>query len=302
MVDCIRKSDRIALAKMITMAESDLPVDRDRAAGVIRKLAQSRKALRIAITGAPGVGKSTFIDALGEYLIALGHKIAVLATDPSSIKTGGSILGDKTRMIHLSKNKNAFIRPSPNSGLLGGLNDASYEASLLCEAAGFDIIFVETIGVGQAETEAEYLCDIFVVLLQPSAGDQLQGMKRGIMEVADLLVVNKWDGNQKVNAESTKSAFQFVFENNRVLLCSALEKKGLAAIWERIEEIRKLIDLEELRKEREIFWFRKMASADLFQKLMTRIEGRLEEFQERILKGELHYTEAISFIQNLEDR
>lgn len=201
----ILAGDRLTLSKAITVIESTHPDHRTLARNLIQRcMPHTGNALRIGITGAPGVGKSTFIDALGMALVEAGKRIAVLAIDPSSQKTSGSILGDKTRMQNLSQHKNAYIRPSPNSGSLGGIASRTREAMLLCEAAGFDIIFVETVGVGQAEFSVHQMVDMLLLLMITGAGDDLQGIKRGIMEMTDLIVINKADGDNVPAAKQLK--------------------------------------------------------------------------------------------------
>ena len=191
----IQNGKRAALSRALTMVESKLPQHRALAEILVKKaLPLSGNSIRIGITGVPGVGKSTFIETFGEYLTSLGKKVAVLAVDPSSTKSKGSILGDKTRMNKLSLNANAFIRPSPSAGSLGGVAAKTRESILLCEAAGFDVIIIETVGVGQSETTVKSMVDFFILLMLAGAGDELQGIKRGIMEMADLLLINKADG------------------------------------------------------------------------------------------------------------
>ena len=196
---------RRAMAKSITLLESTLPADRLQADELLTGLLpHSGKSFRLGISGVPGVGKSTFIEALGLFLIAQGHRVAVLAIDPSSTVSGGSILGDKTRMEHLSVHDKAFIRPSPSSGTLGGVAEKTREAMLVCEAAGYDVILVETVGVGQSEYQVAGMVDFFMVLMLPNAGDELQGIKKGIIELADALVINKADGESLNHAGLTQ--------------------------------------------------------------------------------------------------
>jgi len=206
-------------------------------------LPHSGNSIRIGISGVPGVGKSTFIESFGLNLIAEGKKVAVLAVDPSSERTGGSILGDKTRMNNLSVNPDAFIRPSPTSGVLGGVNRLTRESILVCEAAGFDTILVETVGVGQSETVVESMVDFFLMLMLPGAGDDLQGIKRGVMEVADLLVINKADGNNENTATSARNDYTHALNlltpdtaawQPKVLTCSAMLNRGLDKVWQQI--------------------------------------------------------------------
>ena len=244
----LKKGQRRALAKAITLVESKLDRDRIRAQEILNELLpDTGKSLRIGISGVPGVGKSTFIEAFGRHLIAQGKKVAVLAVDPSSPLRGGSILGDKTRMEKLAREDNAFIRPSPSEGALGGVALRTRETMLLCEAAGYDVILVETVGVGQSEYEVASMVDFFLVLMLPNAGDDLQGIKRGIMELADALVINKSDGLNQSLAEQTKSHYTNAFHllkhdgfwKPQILTCSALENNGIEAVWEMLLEYEK---------------------------------------------------------------
>lgn len=229
------------LSSAITLVESNLPKHQDIAKQIIEKcLPYSGNSIRVGITGVPGVGKSTFIEALGSYLINKGHKLAVLAIDPSSEQSGGSILGDKTRMEHLSAEKNAFIRPSPSSGSLGGVARKTRESIILCEAAGFDTIFIETVGVGQSETKVHSMVDFFLLLMLAGAGDELQGIKRGIMEMADTIIINKADGNNFNKAQLAKKEYEnalHMFPPTRsawipnVLLTSAVNGTGIEDVW-----------------------------------------------------------------------
>ena len=204
----IGAGDRRALARAITLVESTRADHRAQALGLLGALALSgRQALRIGLSGTPGVGKSTFLESFGLMLTGLGLRVAVLAVDPSSVLSGGSILGDKTRMERLSRDPNAYIRPSPSQTHLGGVARRTREAVALCEGAGFDVVLIETVGVGQSETMVAELCDIFVLLMAPAGGDELQGVKRGIMEMADLILVNKADGDLKAAAQRTCSDY-----------------------------------------------------------------------------------------------
>src|SRR6185369_13428148 len=236
-LDLLKQGNRRALAKAITLIESKLDRDRQQAQQVLEALLpHTGNSIRVGITGIPGVGKSTFIETFGLYLLSLGKKVAVLAVDPSSPIAGGSILGDKTRMEELSRRDNAFIRPSPSEGTLGGVAQHTRETMLLCEAAGYDVILVETVGVGQSEYEVAGMVDFFMVLMLPNAGDELQGIKRGIMELADALVINKADGEYTAQAARTRHHYQNAlnmfshtgFWLPRVLMCSALEHRGIA--------------------------------------------------------------------------
>tara|TARA_B110000977_G_C10961329_1_gene448679 strand:- start:77 stop:1033 length:957 start_codon:yes stop_codon:yes gene_type:complete len=244
-LDLLRQGNRRALAKAITIVESTLESDRVKSQEILESiLAESGNSIRLGISGVPGVGKSTFIEALGLYLIALGKKVAVLAVDPSSPMAGGSILGDKTRMEELSRADSAYIRPSPSSGALGGVAQKTRESMLLCEAAGYDIILVETVGVGQSEFEVAGMVDFFLVLMVPNAGDELQGIKKGIMELVDGLVINKADGESINLAKQTmshyKNAFHLLknsgFWSPKVLSCSALEETSLDTVWAMVAE------------------------------------------------------------------
>ena len=242
----ILAGDRTILSRAITMIESSNPEHIGMAQDIIEGcLPHSGNSLRIGITGVPGVGKSTFIEAFGKMLTGMGHKVAVLAIDPSSERSKGSILGDKTRMEQLSVDPNAFIRPSPSGSTLGGVARKTRETIVLCEAAGFDIILVETVGVGQSETAVKSMVDFFLLLMLAGAGDELQGIKRGIMEMADCLVINKADGDNKSRAVSAQSQYRAALklfpktENHwsvPVEVCSALEGVAIDRVWEIIRE------------------------------------------------------------------
>jgi LAO/AO transport system kinase len=245
-IDGILKGDRTVLSRAITLIESNLPEHSEKAQQIIEKcLPKTGKSIRIGITGVPGAGKSTFIESIGNYLISKEHTLAVLAIDPSSEKSKGSILGDKTRMETLATNPNAFIRPSPSAGSLGGVARKTRESILLCEAAGFDVIFVETVGVGQSEVAVHSMVDFFLLLMLAGAGDELQGIKRGIMEMADMIAITKADGTNigktnKAQAEFSSALHLFPAPesgwNPCVLTCSALKKTGIEEIWDKILE------------------------------------------------------------------
>jgi LAO/AO transport system kinase len=242
----VRAGDRRSLARAITLVESTRHDHRDEAAALLDELLPATgSAARVGISGAPGAGKSTFIEALGLHLVDAGHQVAVLAVDPSSTRAGGSILGDKTRMAQLSRSPGAFIRPSPSKGTLGGVARRTREALLVCEAAGFDVVLVETVGVGQSEVAVAGMVDVFLLLLAPGAGDELQGVKRGIVELADLVAVNKADGALADLARHTAADYGHALHllrprtdgwSARVLSCSALEGTGIADVWAAIDE------------------------------------------------------------------
>ena len=250
LVDGVLAEQRRPLAKTITLIESQRPDHKQRARSVLEGLLpHTGHSMRVGISGVPGVGKSTFIEALGLHLIGLGHKVAVLAVDPSSSVTGGSILGDKTRMELLSQRTEAYIRPSPSAGSLGGVAEKTREAMLVCEAAGFDVIIIETVGVGQSEIAVAGMTDIFCLLQLPNAGDDLQAIKKGIMEIADLIVINKADINPQaanVARSQIKSALGMLRHASPnwtppVLMLSALQKQGIAEFWNTITDYRSIM-------------------------------------------------------------
>jgi LAO/AO transport system kinase len=249
--EAVRRGERRALAKAITLLESTRADHRARADALLNALLpHTGEALRLGISGVPGVGKSTFIEALGVYLIAQGHRVAVLAVDPSSSVSGGSILGDKTRMERLSVHDAAYIRPSPASGTLGGVAEKTREAMLVCEAAGYDVVIVETVGVGQSETAVAGMTDLFVLLQLPNAGDDLQAIKKGVMEVADLVAINKADLDRaaatRAQAQITSALRVFGLHGNpahagsqpQVLQLSALHAEGIEAFWAAVRKFR----------------------------------------------------------------
>ncbi len=262
----IRSGNRTILSQAITLVESSLTEHYDKAQSIIERcLPFSGKSLRIGITGVPGAGKSTFIETFGLYLAGQGRKIAVLTIDPSSQQTKGSILGDKTRMEQLGNHPSAFIRPSPSSGSLGGVARKTRETIILCESAGFDTILVETVGVGQSETEVHSMVDFFLLLMLAGAGDEIQGIKRGIMEMADLVAITKADGQNLLTAEGAKVLYQNAIHlfppspsgwKPRVVTCSAKKNTGITELWEIIMEYisfaRKTGYFEELRKQQAI--------------------------------------------------
>ena len=267
-VEGVISQDRSILARAITLVESIHVDHRVLADSVLTKLlSYAGRARRVGITGVPGVGKSTFIETLGKQLTSTGARVAVLAVDPTSSRTGGSILGDKTRMQELARDPSAFIRPSPTSGTLGGVARATRESMILCEAAGYDIILVETVGVGQSETTVAEMVDFFLALMLPGAGDELQGIKKGLLEIADMIVVNKADGSTKNAAERAASEYRRALHILKPVsltwmppahTCSAISGNGLADIWKDIENHRELLktsgEFDEKRKQQRVRW------------------------------------------------
>lgn len=298
----ILAGSRRALAKAITLVESSNPAHRAQAETLLDALLpHTGRSIRVGISGVPGVGKSTFIEAFGLHLAGRGHRLAVLAVDPSSPIAGGSILGDKTRMERLSREERAFIRPSPSGGAAGGVAYRTRESLLLCEAAGHDVILVETVGVGQSEYEVAGMVDFFLVLMLPNAGDELQGIKRGIMELADALVINKSDGEGVAAANRTRQHYQNAmnllshggFWLPRVLCCSALEHRGIAEVWEMVlawrEEANRLGALESRRARQNANWLRRLISEGLEARFRAdpRVRGELPALEQQVLRGEL---------------
>jgi LAO/AO transport system kinase len=289
--------DRRSLAKAITLVESTRPDHHEEAQALLeRLLPRTGKAVRVGITGVPGVGKSTFIEAFGMHLVNLAHHVAVLAVDPSSSLSGGSILGDKTRMPRLSASERTFIRPSPSRGSLGGVASHTREAMLLCEAAGYDVILVETVGVGQSEYVVASMVDFFLVLMLPGAGDELQGIKRGILELADALAINKADGDNVARADRAKAEYQAAFHlmrsggswNPPVVTVSAAEGRGMDAVWSMIGDHRlQLTETGELRKKRLAQlhrWFWSLLEEGLKARFLSRsdIAGAIDEAERAI--------------------
>ena len=258
LAEAVRRGDRRALARAITLIESTRRDHRAQADALLEALLpHTGNSVRVGISGVPGVGKSTFIEAFGLHVIGRGHKVAVLAIDPTSQRTGGSILGDKTRMVDLSREANAFIRPSPAGSTLGGVARRTREAMLICEAAGFDVIVVETVGVGQSETAVADMVDLFMLLLLPAGGDELQGIKKGIVELADLVVVNKADGDLAATARHTVADYRHALMLLRhgdwrvpVLSCSAVNKAGIDAVWTTIGEHKAVMEASGARASR----------------------------------------------------
>jgi LAO/AO transport system kinase len=244
-LSALRSGNRRALAKAITLVESQLSSHREAAQSLLEAaLPYTGNSIRVGVSGVPGVGKSTFIEAFGQLLLKQGKRLAVLAVDPSSPVAGGSIMGDKTRMERLSREENAFIRPSPSAGALGGVAQKTRESMLLCEAAGYDVILVETVGVGQSEYQVAAMVDFFMLLMLPGGGDELQGIKKGIVELAHALVINKADGDAARMAQQAQTQYQSALSllrsdahwEPRVLRCSALKRSGLEEVWETVNE------------------------------------------------------------------
>ena len=300
-VDGVLNCDRALLAQAITLIESLNDDHRATADTVLNELLiQKQDSIRIGITGVPGVGKSTFIESFGKQLTSLDHKVAVLAVDPTSSRTGGSILGDKTRMQELSRDKNAFIRPSPTSGTLGGVTRVTRETIVLCEAAGFDVILVETVGVGQSEIMVSQMVDFFLALMLPGAGDELQGIKKGILEIADMIAVNKADGEMKNAANRAVMEYQHALDilnpksanwKPRSLSCSAFTGDGLAAIWETICDYKRLLkdagEWQEKRKSQQVEWM----WAIIRERILSKIETN-EKVQSLVPQLELQVAES----------
>jgi LAO/AO transport system kinase len=298
----VQEGKRRHLAKAITLVESNREADQQTAQELISKVRSAKETIRVGISGVPGVGKSTFIEALGNLLIEEGLKVAVLAVDPSSPATGGSILGDKTRMETLSSKEEAFIRPSPTSGTLGGVAKRTRESMMLCEAAGYDVILVETVGVGQSEFEVASMVDCFLVLMLPGAGDSLQGIKRGIMEIIDILVINKADGDQEKMAKNAVIEYQNAFHlltpkydgiGVEFLTVSSIKKKRIDEAWEKIQGFISALKekgiFEAQRKEQELNWFKRLVEDEVLRRLWgsETNKEKAAELVEQIKKGEI---------------
>jgi LAO/AO transport system kinase len=303
---------RSYIARAITLVESTRPDHRQLAQEVLSELLpHTGKAIRVGITGVPGVGKSTFIDAFGTMLTGLGHRVAVLAVDPSSSRTGGSILGDKTRMQHLATDPAAFVRPSPASGTLGGLARATRESMLIMEAAGYDVVLVETVGVGQSEIAVASMVDTFALLALARTGDQLQGIKKGVLELADVIAVNKADGPHEKEARAAArelaSALRLLQDpgaawRTPVLTCSALENTGLDEVWERIEQHRAMLEttgeLDRRRRDQQVGWTWNLVHDQLLAQLHGDPEVRaiVPGLEQRVRDGSVTATTAAAEI------
>ncbi len=314
-IDGVRQQDRLILARTITLIESSLPAHQEMAKTVLdRLLPLTGKGYRLGITGVPGAGKSTFIESFGTMLTEHGHNVAVLAIDPSSTRSGGSILGDKTRMEKLAINDRAFIRPSPSRGTLGGVARKTRESMLVCEAAGFDVVIIETVGVGQSETTVASMVDFFLVLMIAGAGDELQGIKKGVLEVADAIVINKADGDNILRAEMAQkdyqAALQMLMPSNPhwlppVLTCSSLARTGLETIWNTIEEHRKALDsfgeIASRRRDQSLDWLTFLLEEGLHQWFYTspQIQNTLPVLHQEVAAGRLSPTAAADALLSL---
>ena len=297
----VRRREPAALGRAVSLIESTAPADRVRAGELLTQLgAAARPSVLVGISGVPGVGKSTFIDGMGSRLLTQGHKVAVLAVDPSSTVSGGSILGDKTRMQKLAGDPRAFVRPSPTAGTLGGVAPRTPETIALCEAAGFDVIIVETVGVGQSETSVADLADVFLVLMLPGGGDELQGIKRGLMERADVIAVNKADGSNAERAQSTARDYRTAMHLMRgrdaagpppVLTCSAMDGTGLDEVWSALLERRLgLVEsgvLAARRREQRVRWMWALVEQRVRSALETHegVHGLLAETTRSVAEG-----------------
>ncbi|MBT3611730.1 MAG: methylmalonyl Co-A mutase-associated GTPase MeaB [Flavobacteriales bacterium] len=301
----IIEGNRTALGQGITLLESTLPEHEQKSQELLKLcLPQSGESIRVGVTGVPGVGKSTFIEAFGKLITGQGKKIAVLAIDPTSERTHGSILGDKSRMHELAADENAFIRPSPSSGVLGGVANKTRESIILCEAAGFDIILIETVGVGQSETTVSNLVDFFLLLMLAGAGDELQGIKRGIMELADALIITKSDGDNSIKAKNSameyKRALHFFPEKKngwipQVSTCSALDKTGLDTIWKLIEKHNNQMQANSYfidnRNKQNNYWLHHIIKHELGNKKYQQLiaDNSLTDLEQNLEKGSSIY-------------
>jgi len=308
----VRSGERALLARAITLIESKRPDHQTAARQLVQDLLpRTGHAVRVGITGIPGVGKSTTIDALGLHLVEQGRKVAVLAVDPSSRRTGGSILADKTRMPRLAAHEHAFIRPSPTSGSLGGVAAKTRETMLICEAAGFDVILVETVGVGQSETAVADMTDFFLLLLVPGAGDEMQGIKKGVIELADMIAVNKADGDNVSRAAAAVAEYRAALHiltsrspgwEPPVVAYSALTGKGVPDLWRRILEHRRMLtasgELESRRREQQVKWMWTMLEAKLLGRLQTdpALKARLPAIERAVAEGRLSPSLAVEEI------
>lgn len=299
----VLQGDRTILGQAITLIESSLEKHTQKARTIIEKcLPYAGNSIRIGITGVPGVGKSTFIESLGTKVTHSGHKLAVLTVDPTSERSGGSILGDKTRMEELSGDKNAFIRPSPSGDSLGGVARKTREAVILCEAAGYDIIFIETVGVGQSETSVHSMVDFFLLLMLAGAGDELQGIKRGIMEMADAIAITKADGNNKEKSQMAKREYENALHllpppesgwTPKVLTCSAIYDYGIDDVWETIYQYINFTQkngyFNEKRSQQAKFWMYETIEMILKDNFYTdqKVKKNLNDFENKVIEGKM---------------
>ena len=316
-VNGVLKGDRMTLSRAITLIESNSSKHFAKAQRVLQRLLpHTGKALRIGITGVPGAGKSTIIEALGNMLCDEGHKVAVLSIDPTSSVTKGSILGDKTRMGTLSRRPEAFIRPSPAGGTLGGVARKSRETMLMCEAAGYDIILIETVGVGQSETTVRSMVDFFMLVVLTGAGDDLQGIKKGIMELADAIVINKADGDNLLKAKVARAEYERMIEYIRpategwpthAYLCSAYTKFGLPELWKVIQAFKEMTNesgvFQKRRRGQLLNWMHSMIDEHLHSLFFDDpvITGRMPEVKEAVLNGTISPTQAVKELVNMFD-
>ena len=301
-VEGIKQGNRTILSQAITLVESSLPANQEVAQQIIEKcLPYSGKSIRIGITGVPGVGKSSFIETFGVHITSLGHQLAVLAIDPSSEKSRGSILGDKTRMEQLSTDPNAYIRPSPSAGTLGGVARKTRETIILCEAAGFNVIFIETVGVGQSETAVHSMVDYFLLLMLAGAGDELQGIKRGIMEMADSIAITKADGVNKDKADMARIEYSNALhlfplgESNwspKVQTCSSHTGMGISEIWQTISDYLSLVNKNQYFESRRHFQSKYWMHESILERLKshfyenTYIKEQIHSVEDKVLRGE----------------
>lgn len=312
----LKTGNRRALSKAITLIESTRELDQSVAQELLsRVLADSGHSVRIGISGVPGVGKSTFIEALGMLLIKKGHKVAVLAVDPSSPFSGGSILGDKTRMERLLAEENAYIRPSPTAGSLGGVTQKTRESILLCESAAYDVILIETVGVGQSEYEVASMTDLFLLLMLPGAGDALQGIKRGILELADVLVVNKADGDNKNRAELAQKELQQGLHYLQpryediaveVLMCSSVTGEGIEEVENQmmsiLEKLKSTGRLESNRRKQTLNWVKKLIEQQVLHNFWNKpdVQQRYTEVISKVRDGQLTPIQAVQLLTDTE--